>query len=111
MIGVLAMPYNDDDLLTAAEVAAVLKKHPRTIRNWIRDRRIKFTEIYGRGGREYRIRYSDIFDVQPTAKKRAAFPVITRPCAGVTKAGTSCNAVAMAGSAMCRHHQSQEETS
>ena len=46
-----------DEMLTAEEVAKIMKVHITTVRKWIRSNELKVVEI---GTREYRIRRSEL---------------------------------------------------
>jgi excisionase family DNA binding protein len=46
-----------DEMLTAEEVAKIMKVHITTVRKWIRNNELKVVEI---GVREYRIRRSEL---------------------------------------------------
>jgi excisionase family DNA binding protein len=46
-----------DEMLTAEEVAKIMKVHITTVRKWIRSNELKVVEI---GIREYRIRRSEL---------------------------------------------------
>lgn len=46
-----------DEMLTAEEVAKIMKVHITTVRKWIRNNELRVVEI---GVREYRIRRSEL---------------------------------------------------
>jgi len=58
MLNVGEKPMQDEnEMLTADEVASRMKVHIRTVRKWVKDGKISIVEI---GSREYRIRRSEL---------------------------------------------------
>jgi len=47
----------DDEMLTAEEVAKIMKVHISTVRKWVRAKELRVVDI---GPREYRIRRSEL---------------------------------------------------
>jgi len=97
-----------EKLLSVREVAALLGRHHRTIRGWIKSGKLRGVRIPGRWGAEWRIPESavqEIVDIPPQPVEFAP----ARRCAGTSKDGSPCQAPALRGSDFCQWHQHQAE--
>jgi excisionase family DNA binding protein len=61
---------DEDRWLTVAEIAARLRMHPETIRDWLRSGKLKGRGFGGRAG--WRVRESDLRAFLDTDRNRAA---------------------------------------
>ena len=95
-----------EKLLSIREVADMMGRHNKTVRNWLKTGKLRGVRIPGRWGTEWRIPESalqEIVDIPPQPVEFAP----ARRCAGQKADGSPCEAPALRGSDFCRWHQDQ----
>ncbi len=100
-------------MLSLREFGKIIGRHPRTIRRWLGDDRIREVlgaiKVPGRFGGEWRIPESAVDRLSEIVEEmRGAEEIEFQTCAGVNKRGEPCGAPAVEGSRFCRWHQGQD---